>query len=88
MAIDIIFTITIMVLMPWGSVQSFDVHVVDGSPKEACNYDVACAFLDSRDIYLDIHKFKERDHCGRNILEHELAHFKYPSIDVHKVCKK
>jgi len=74
--------------MPSGYYEDFTVHLVDGSPKPICDYDIACAFLGSGDIYLDINKLKERDHCGRNPLQHELAHFKYPNTDIHSVCKR
>lgn len=82
---EIVTVMVLLILMPYGPSEEFTFYIVDGSPKEICKSDVACAFLKTNEIYIDMNEIDQRDHCGRNPVQHELAHFRY-DFDVHKYC--
>ena len=68
-------------------VDEYKVTFVEGSAYSFCASTTACSRIYDDHIFIDVNKLYKRDDCGRNPLQHELAHFVYlDKIDIHKVC--
>lgn len=83
---EIILT-AIISLMANGEQVDITVVIIDGSVYNKCLSSIGCSRIYDNHIFINANEFFRTDSCGRTVLEHELAHFKYPDKDIHNNCR-
>ena len=86
MTFEILLSIVISILGADGEEMEVDVIFINGSVYSKC-LDVTACYRNDNVIFLNAENSYKRDICDRNPLFHELAHFKYPDLDIHTDCK-
>jgi hypothetical protein len=87
MTLQILLSIIVSIIGADGELSDVTVIVMDGPVYTKCLSDSGCLRVYDSKIFLNYGAITKTDDCGRTVLYHELAHFKYPKLDIHTECK-
>ena len=87
MTLQILLSIIVSIIGADGELEDVTVIVMDGPVYTKCLSNSGCIRVYDSTIFINYYALDKIDDCGRPILFHELAHFKYPKLDTHTECK-